>query len=99
MIGLARVRVARRTMPSDANQALGLPTIRETGFAASSLTLFHMAMFMGSIALPIVATHELGGTKGYVGLIFALCPSLELLVMLTFFFRPSVSGTRRWLSA
>jgi hypothetical protein len=26
-----------------------------------------MAMFMGSIALPIVATHELGGTKADVG--------------------------------
>jgi MFS transporter, SET family, sugar efflux transporter len=64
MIGLVRVRVARRTMPAHANQAPGLLTIRETGFAASSLTLFHMAMFMGSIALPIVATQELGGTNG-----------------------------------
>jgi MFS transporter, SET family, sugar efflux transporter len=98
MIGLARVRATRRTMPTDANPALGLPTIRETGFAASSLTLFHMAMFMGSIALPIVATQNLGGTNGDVGLIFSVCAFLEVLVMLAFVLRPSISGTRRWLS-
>jgi SET family sugar efflux transporter-like MFS transporter len=99
MIGLARVRVARRTMPAHGNQATGLLTIRETGFAASSLTLFHMAMFMGSIALPIVATQELGGTNGDVGLIFSVCAFLEVLVMLAFVLRPSSSETRRWLSA
>lgn len=67
--------------------------------AASSLTLFHMAMFMGSIALPIVATQELGGTNGDVGLIFSVCAFLEVLVMLVFVLRPSSSETRRWLSA
>jgi SET family sugar efflux transporter-like MFS transporter len=99
VIGLARVRATRGTMPADANQTLGHPTIRETGFAASSLTFFHMAMFMGSIALPIVATQKLGGTNGDVGLIFSVCAFLEVLVMLAFVLRPSISGTRRWLSA
>jgi MFS transporter, SET family, sugar efflux transporter len=74
-------------------------TIREAGFAASSLTLFHMAMFMGSIALPIVATHELGGTKADVGLIFSVCAFLEVPVMFAFVLRPSAAGSRGWISA
>jgi SET family sugar efflux transporter-like MFS transporter len=70
----------------------------QTGFAASSLILFHMAMFMGSIALPIVATHELRGTKADVGLIFSVCAFLEVLVMFTFVIRPSKAGSRHWIS-
>jgi MFS transporter, SET family, sugar efflux transporter len=74
-------------------------TIREAGFAASSLTLFHMAMFLGSIALPLVATHELGGTKADVGLIFSVCAFLEVPVMFAFVLRPSAAGNRGWISA
>ena len=73
-------------------------TLRQSGFAALSLTLFHMAMFFGSIALPIVATHELGGTKSDVGLIFSVCALLEVPVMFAFVLRPSVAGNRRWIS-
>jgi MFS transporter, SET family, sugar efflux transporter len=74
-------------------------TLRQAGFAAVSLILFHMAMFFGSIALPIVATHELGGTKSDVGLIFSVCALLEVPVMFAFVLRPSVAGNRRWISA
>jgi SET family sugar efflux transporter-like MFS transporter len=74
-------------------------TIREAGFAALSLILFHMAMFMGSIALPVVATHDLGGTKADVGLLFSLCAFLEVPVMLAFVLRPSAAGSRGWISA
>jgi MFS transporter, SET family, sugar efflux transporter len=74
-------------------------TIRQAGFAASSLLFFHMAMFMGSIALPVVATHELGGTKADVGLIFSLCAFLEVPVMFAFVLRPSVAGNHGWISA
>ena len=74
-------------------------TIRQTGFAASSLTIFHMAMFMGSIALPVVATHELGGTKADVGLMFSLCALLEVPVMFAFVLRPSAAGSYGWISA
>ena len=74
-------------------------TIREAGFAASSLTFFHMAMFMGSIALPVVATHELGGSKADVGLIFSLCAFLEVPVMFAFVLRPSAAGNRNWIAA
>ncbi len=70
----------------------------QTWFAASSLVLFHMAMFMGSIALPIVTTHELRGTKADVGLIFSVCAFLEVLVMSTFVIRPSKAGRRHWVS-
>jgi MFS transporter, SET family, sugar efflux transporter len=90
-------------LPSTATTSLELKsssrTIREAGFAASSLTLFHMAMFMGSIALPVVATHELGGTKADVGLIFSVCAFLEVPVMLAFVLRPSAAGSRGWISA
>jgi len=68
------------------------------GLAAFSLVLFHMAMFMGSIALPVVATHDLKGTKAEVGLIFSVCASLEVLVMFTFVIRPSKAGSRHWIS-
>jgi SET family sugar efflux transporter-like MFS transporter len=74
-------------------------TIRQAGLAASSLTLFHMAMFMGSIALPVVATHELGGTKADVGLIFSVCALLEVPVMFAFVLRPSAAGSYGWISA
>jgi MFS transporter, SET family, sugar efflux transporter len=56
-------------------------------------------MFMGSIALPVVATHDLGGTKADVGLIFSLCAFLEVPVMLAFVLRPSAAGSRGWISA
>jgi SET family sugar efflux transporter-like MFS transporter len=70
----------------------------QTWLAASSLVLFHMAMFTGSIALPIVTTHELRGTKADVGLIFSVCAFLEVLVMSTFVIRPSKAGSRHWIS-
>jgi hypothetical protein len=60
--------------------------IPTTLLAALSLTLFHTAMFMGSIALPIVVTHNLGGTKAEVGLIFSVCAFLEVVVMSAFYF-------------
>jgi MFS transporter, SET family, sugar efflux transporter len=91
------------TLRSRANPSLELKsssrTIREAGFAASSLTFFHLAMFMGSIALPVVATHELGGTKADVGLIFSVCAFLEVPVMFAFVLRPSAAGNRSWISA
>src|ERR1700730_8241916 len=34
-----------------------------------------------------------------LGLIFSVCAFLEVLVMLAFVLRPSISGARRWLSA
>jgi MFS transporter, SET family, sugar efflux transporter len=67
--------------------------------AALSLTLFHTAMFMGSIALPIVVTRELNGTNADVGFIFSVCAFLEVLVMLVFVLFPSSPGDSHWISA
>ncbi|MBV8970515.1 MAG: sugar efflux transporter [Verrucomicrobia bacterium] len=98
IVASARVHAVRTT-----TQAVHLGprsrTIRQAGFAACSLTFFHMAMFMGSIALPVVATHELGGTKADVGLIFSICALLEVPVMLAFVLRPSAPGNYGWISA
>jgi SET family sugar efflux transporter-like MFS transporter len=91
------MRFGRRRTPF--TQSHVSRAIRQAGFAASSLTLFHMAMFMGSIALPVVATHELGGTKADVGLMFSLCALLEVPVMFAFVLRPSAAGSYGWISA
>jgi MFS transporter, SET family, sugar efflux transporter len=99
VVWLARVRAPDRIVITNARLTPGRRTIYRTGFAALSLTLFHMAMFMGSIALPIVTTRDLGGTKGDIGLIFSLCALLEVLVMLIFVLRPAQSGNRNWISA
>jgi MFS transporter, SET family, sugar efflux transporter len=73
-------------------------SIRRVGSAAASLAFFHMAIFLGSIALPIVTTHELGGTKADVGLMFSLCAFLEVPVMFAFVIRPSLAGSSGWIS-
>ena len=99
IVALARVNALRPTREAGLGLKPRSGTIRQAGFAASSLTLFHAAMFMGSIALPIVATHELGGTKADVGLIFSLCALLEVPVMFAFVLRPAVAGNRHWISA
>jgi MFS transporter, SET family, sugar efflux transporter len=55
---------------------------RSIWLSVASFTLFHMAMFMGSIALPIHVTRGLHGSEGDVGLMFSLCALLEIPVML-----------------
>jgi MFS transporter, SET family, sugar efflux transporter len=94
----ARVRAFRKTEEPLHSEPRSR-TMRQAGFAASSLTLFHMAIFMGSIALPVVATHQLGGTKADVGLMFSLCALLEVPVMFAFVLRPSAAGSYGWISA
>jgi len=67
--------------------------------AAISLMLFHLAMFLGSVALPVVVTGELGGSRADVGLLFSLCAFLEVLVMAAFALRRSALADYRWLHA
>jgi SET family sugar efflux transporter-like MFS transporter len=71
--------------------------LRAAGPVAAALTLFHMAMFMGSIALSISITHTMGGTKQDVGHAVSLCAFLEVLVMLIFVARPARTSARRWM--
>jgi MFS transporter, SET family, sugar efflux transporter len=99
IVALTRVDALRLTAKTGFELKPETRSVRQAGFAASSLTMFHMAMFMGSIALPVVATHELNGTKADVGLIFSVCAFLEVPVMLAFVLRPSVWDNRRWISA
>jgi MFS transporter, SET family, sugar efflux transporter len=88
-----------RTIPMAPDQRPVSPSTRQVSFAVASLIFFHMAMFLGSFPLPIVATHDLGGTKADVGLIYSLCACLEVPVMSAFVLRPVVAGGRRWISA
>jgi SET family sugar efflux transporter-like MFS transporter len=69
----------------------GGPTI---ALRFTALALFHTAMFMGSIPLPIVLTASLGGMKGDVGLTFSLCAALEIIVMGALIWRPLKRGER-----
>ena len=58
--------------------------------AASSLTLFSMALGMGAVALPIAITADFGGSKFDVGLAASLCALLEVPVMMAIAARPSL---------
>jgi MFS transporter, SET family, sugar efflux transporter len=61
---------------------------RAIALAFTALALFHTAMFMGSIPLPIVLTTSLGGMKSDVGLTFSLCAVLEIILMAGLIWRP-----------
>ena len=65
--------------------------------AVGSIGLFHMAMFMGSIALSITAVERLGGNESDVGLLFSLCAALEVLVMGCFVIRPTRGSRKLWM--
>ncbi|HEY1723531.1 MAG TPA: MFS transporter [Magnetospirillaceae bacterium] len=73
--------------------------MRDAGFAALALTLFHMAMFMGSIALSISVTHDMGGGKEDVGHAYSLCAFLEVFVMMGFVTRPVDTKNPFWMAA
>lgn len=65
--------------------------------AVGSIALFHMAMFMGSIALSITIVTELGGSETDVGLMFSLCAAIEVLVMGAFVGWPTRGSRQRWM--
>jgi SET family sugar efflux transporter-like MFS transporter len=95
--GPRRRSMRRRTSPARPRQrAAGLGMT--TALAAGALILFHMALFLGSIPVPIVVTQTLGGTKAQVGLIYCTCAFLEILVMSRFVWRPVISTGRRGIA-
>jgi SET family sugar efflux transporter-like MFS transporter len=67
--------------------------------AFTALALFHTALFMGSIPLPIVVTSSLGGAQTDVGLMFSLCAALEIVVMGALIWRPLRRGERAAIAA
>jgi MFS transporter, SET family, sugar efflux transporter len=92
-LALVRARPVSRAAGHSppAKPAKGGPTI---ALAFAALVLFHTAMFMGSIPLPIVLTGALGGTETDVGLAFSLCAALEIVVMGALIWRPLKRGER-----
>ena len=80
-----------RPKPSNGGFAVAL--------AFAALALFHTALFMGSIPLPIVLTTTLGGAKSDVGLAFSLCAALEIVVMGALIWRPLKRGQRTAIAA
>ena len=62
--------------------------------AFAALALFHTALFMGSVPLPIVITTSLGGTEADVGWTMSLCAALEIVVMGLLIWRPPKRGER-----
>jgi SET family sugar efflux transporter-like MFS transporter len=56
--------------------------------AFAALALFHTALFLGSIPLPIVLTTSLHGGNGDVGLAMSLCAALEIVVMGALIWKP-----------
>jgi MFS transporter, SET family, sugar efflux transporter len=90
---LALVR-ARPIFSDSADRNRPKPAIRglPIGLAFAALALFHTALFMGSIPLPIVLTTSLGGAESDVGLTFSLCAALEIVVMGALIWRPLRRG-------
>jgi SET family sugar efflux transporter-like MFS transporter len=72
------------------------PTI---ALAFVALALFHTALFLGSIAMPILVTSSLGGAESDVGLMFSLCAALEIVVMGALIWRPLRRGERAAIAA
>ncbi|MGA8585000.1 MAG: MFS transporter [Roseiarcus sp.] len=91
------VLVRARPLPADATHgnrrkpANGGPAI---ALAFSALILFHTAMFLGSIPLPIVLISSLGGGKSDIGVAMSLCAALEIIVMGVLIWRPLQRGER-----
>jgi SET family sugar efflux transporter-like MFS transporter len=89
--------VQRRVVLADAGHAHwpkpanGGPAI---ALAFAALALFHTAMFLGSIPLPIVLTRSLGGAESDVGITMSLCAALEIVVMGALIWRPLHRGER-----
>jgi SET family sugar efflux transporter-like MFS transporter len=86
-------KAVRRDRAESPNKGLTI------ALAFLALALFHTALFMGSIALPIEVTSSLGGAESDVGLMFSLCAALEIVVMGALIWRPLRRGERAAIAA
>jgi len=86
-----RVVLADKGKVHPTKPANGGPTIAPAFWA---LALFHTAMFLGSIPLPIVLTTSLGGVESDVGITMSLCAALEIVVMGALIWKPLQRGER-----
>jgi MFS transporter, SET family, sugar efflux transporter len=85
-VALADPGHARPSKPASGGPAIAL--------AFAALALFHTAMFLGSIPLPIVITTSLGGVESDVGITMSLCAALEIVVMGALIWKPLHRGER-----
>jgi SET family sugar efflux transporter-like MFS transporter len=85
-VALVDAGQAYRPKPANGGPAIAL--------AFAALALFHTAMFLGSIPLPIVLTTSLGGAERDVGITMSLCAGLEIIVMGALIWRPLHRGER-----
>jgi SET family sugar efflux transporter-like MFS transporter len=67
-------------------------TNRGIAVSAGGFVLYFMALVMGSVALPIVVTHDLQGVTRDVGVIAGVCAFLEVPVMIAVAMRPALVG-------
>ena len=93
ILALVRSRPAPPSATHDKRQTSvnGGTTI---ALAFAALALFHTAMFLGSIPLPIVLITSLGGAESDVGIAMSLCAALEIIVMGVLIWRPLKRGVR-----
>lgn len=97
-LALVRARPAARHFDPDAPRK-GTGGGQAIALAFAALALFHTALFMGSIPLPIVITTSLGGTNADVGWAMSLCAALEIVVMGALIWRPPKRGERAAIMA
>ncbi len=82
-LAVAPLTLKRVAAPASVGAAIVSPRLGVAVLlAASSLTLFAMALGMGAVALPIAITAEFAGSKFDVGLAASLCALLEVPVMM-----------------
>ncbi|WP_275577530.1 MFS transporter [Tenggerimyces flavus] len=68
---------------------------RRMVLAVIGFGLFHTAMFVGSVVLPLFVTREVDGSYGNVGLAFSVCAAVEVLAALALTFLPARWSRRR----
>jgi MFS transporter, SET family, sugar efflux transporter len=85
-VALADAGKAHAPKPANGGPAIAL--------AFAALALFHTAMFLGQIPLPIVLTTSLGGEESDVGITMSLCAALEIVVMGALIWKPLQRGER-----
>ena len=90
-VALADPAHAHPPKPANGGPAIAL--------AFAALALFHTAMFLGSIPLPIVLTTSLGGVESDVGITMSLCAALEIVVMGALIWKPLQRGERIAIAA
>ena len=93
-LALARARPPAADDPEPGARQKGSGGGAAVALAFAALALFHTALFMGSVPLPIVITTSLGGTDADVGWTMSLCAALEIVVMGALIWRPLKHGER-----